>query len=37
MCFSLHCSDFIKGLIDLKFGGEVFDSLVFNLNSGDQI
>ena len=27
----------ICGLIDLKFGGEVRDSLIFNLNGGDRI
>ena len=30
-------SYFIYGPIDLKFGGEVCDSLIFNLNGGDQI
>ena len=30
-------SYFVYGLIDLKFGGEVRDSLIFNLNSGDRI
>ena len=28
---------FICGLIDLKFGEEVRDSLIFNLNGGDRI
>ena len=30
-------SHFICGPIDLKFGGEVRDSLIFNLNGGDRI
>ena len=28
---------FVCGPIDLKFGGEVCDSLIFNLNNGDWI
>ena len=30
-------SRFVCGPIDLKFGGEVRDSLIFNLNGGDRI
>ena len=30
-------SYFVCGPIDLKFGGEVRDSLIFNMNGGDQI
>ena len=44
LCFSLYCpvsskvqSHFVYGLIDMKFGGEVCDSLVFNMNRGDYI
>ncbi|KAL6328283.1 hypothetical protein AAG906_034426 [Vitis piasezkii] len=41
---SLYCPDFIKrpirfvcGPIDLKFEGEIFNSLISNLNGGDRI
>ena len=44
LCFSLYCpylskvlSRFFCGPIDLNIGGEVCDSLVFNMNGGDQI
>ena len=30
-------SRFVCGMIDLKCGGEVCDSLIFNMNGGDQI